>query len=98
MTKIQDNDPNYSYDMIPAWPNGYPAGIRFFQHFPGVYCKQCGQLFALYSYSVYQPNGLDENHKPYYNSCFACYETEEQHKAREQATQELIKQGHELYG
>jgi len=98
MTRIQDNDPNYSYDMIPAWPDGYPAGTRFFQHCPGVYCKHCGNVYALYSYSLCQPHGLDENHKPYYNYCFLCNETEEEREKRNQDTEELIRQGRELRG
>jgi len=85
------------YDTIPAWPNGY-SPHQFFQHFPGVYCKQCGKVFALYSYSICQPHGLDENHKPYYNSCFLCYETKDQARLREEATEKLRRQGQELRG
>jgi hypothetical protein len=54
------------YDEIKSIENG------FFQNFPGVYCKKCGETFALYSYSAMQPNGVDENLKPFYNSCFKC--------------------------
>ncbi len=41
----------------------------FFQNFPGVYCKNCGNIFALYSYSATQPHGDDENGKPFYTRC-----------------------------
>jgi hypothetical protein len=54
------------YDEIRPIENG------FFQNFPGVYCKKCGKTFALYSYSAMQPHGVDENSKPFYNSCFKC--------------------------
>lgn len=47
---------------------------KFFQNFPGAYCKNCGHTFALYSYSMHRPNGFDENKKPFYNSCFECKE------------------------
>lgn len=59
------------YDLIPALP---AATGGFFQHIPGVYCKNCGETFALYSYSVHQPDtdARDENGKPYYNECFKC--------------------------
>lgn len=60
------------YDLIPGWPDGYQVLPRFFQHLPGVYCRGCKSTYALYSYSVRQPDGLDENKKPYYESCFKC--------------------------
>ena len=40
-----------------------------FRLFPGAYCKNCGETFALYSYSMFQPNGIDENGKAFYNKC-----------------------------
>ena len=39
---------------------------------PGVYCKNCGEVFALYAFSLDQPEGIDENGRPYYKSCFKC--------------------------
>jgi hypothetical protein len=54
------------YDKIAPIEDG------FFQHFPGVYCNNCGETSALYSYSMFQPVGVDENNKPYYDSCFKC--------------------------
>jgi hypothetical protein len=65
MTKIQDHNPNYNYEMIPSWLGGYPVPPPFFQHSPGVYCKHCGEIYALYSYSLFQPDGVDEQSKPY---------------------------------
>lgn len=57
------------YDEIQPLPK--EGG--FFQHFPGVYCKRCGRVFALYSYSLIQPvYGVDENGKPYYENCLFC--------------------------
>lgn len=56
------------YNKIPALKEG------FFQHIPGVYCNNCGEVFALYSYSAHPPSGTDENGKPYYNNCFKCDE------------------------
>lgn len=56
------------YNQIKSLP---PEG-GFFQHFPGVYCKKCGEIFALYLYSAHLPNGVDENGKPYYESCLMC--------------------------
>lgn len=53
------------YDKIPqVKQNG-----EFFQAMPGIYCENCGHDFALYSYSFYQPDGLDENNKPFYKKC-----------------------------
>lgn len=54
------------YDKMLPRENG------FFQHFPGCYCNNCGETFALYSYSAMQPKNVDENKIPYYNSCFKC--------------------------
>lgn len=51
-----------------------PIEDGFFQHFPGIYCRNCGRDFALYSYSAYQPDGIDDNQKPYYNRCSHCPE------------------------
>jgi len=57
-----------TYHSIKPMPkDGSP-----FQNFPGVYCRRCGETFALYSYSAYQPDGVDGNDKPYYDSCFKC--------------------------
>lgn len=44
----------------------------FFMHLPGVYCRNCGETYALYSFSTEKPDGTDENRKPYYNGCFKC--------------------------
>jgi len=52
------------YDRIPPVPES-----GFFQHFPGIYCQNCGRDFALYSYSALSPDGLDEEGKPFYNLC-----------------------------
>lgn len=49
-----------------------PVEGGWFMNFPGVYCKNCGEIFALYSFSGNQPHGIDENKKPYYNSCPMC--------------------------
>lgn len=53
------------YNAIKPLP---PKG-EFFQHFPGVYCQNCGEDFALYSYSIFQPLEIDENNKPFYKCC-----------------------------
>ncbi len=58
------------YNKIPPIKNE-----GFYQNFPGVYCKTCGQTFALYSYSAYQPDGIDENNKPFYVKCALCNKT-----------------------
>lgn len=55
-----------NYNEIKEMSNGD------FRHFPGVYCKNCGETFALYSYSLIQPDGIDDNLKPFYNDCFRC--------------------------
>ena len=47
-----------------------PANGGFFLNFPGVYCKTCGGVYALYSYSAHQPDGIDDHGKPYYTRCF----------------------------
>ena len=52
-----------------------PKEGGFFQNFPGVYCQKCGKDFALYSYSAYQPDGVDENGKPFYRECCLCCKT-----------------------
>lgn len=39
---------------------------------PGVYCRNCGNTFALYQWSFHKPDGFDENGKFYYNKCFGC--------------------------
>lgn len=54
------------YDQIPT-----KANLKA-MNFPGVYCKKCGTSYALYSFSMFQPNGFDENDKAYYDWCFAC--------------------------
>lgn len=58
-----------SGNIIERYNEIKPIGTGFFQNFPGVYCKTCGRSFALYSYSVPQPDGIDENSKPFYNKC-----------------------------
>ena len=37
-----------------------------------VYCKKCGYVFALYSYSLIQPHGYDSEGKPFYKYCCFC--------------------------
>jgi len=54
------------YDSLPARDKMGPVNI------PGVYCQGCGETFALYRYSVLQPDGFDENGKAYYRACFNC--------------------------
>jgi hypothetical protein len=49
-----------------------PEEGGFYMNFPGVYCQSCGQVFALYSYSAYRPDGIDENKKPFYKKCGLC--------------------------
>lgn len=65
MTVPPKVDPE-KYAQIPPRPPG------FFQHFPGIYCRACGQVFALYSYSGHPPDGDDENGKPFYTVCLLC--------------------------
>lgn len=60
--------PKDRYDLIPPVEDGQ----GFFQHLPGIYCRNCGCDFALYSYSADAPHGYDENRKPFYNTCFKC--------------------------
>ena len=55
---------HYKIEDIQPLPKG-----GFFQLFPGVYCKACGEIFALYSYSVMQPDGVDEDGRAFYNTC-----------------------------
>lgn len=59
-------------NVIERYNEIRPMGNGFFQNFSGVYCKNCGETFALYSYSAMQPQGVDENSKPFYNNCFKC--------------------------
>lgn len=59
--------PKEIYDKIPELPES-----GFYMHFGGVYCRNCGETFALYSYSAIRPSGIDENRKPYYSQCFKC--------------------------
>jgi hypothetical protein len=49
-----------------------PEEGEHFMHLPGVYCKNCGEIFALYSYSAHKPDGIDHNRKPFYNKCYFC--------------------------
>jgi hypothetical protein len=63
--------PQEIYETIP--PN--PDYTKEFMNLPGVYCQGCGSTFALYSFSFIPPNGLDENGKPFYHSCFKCEKT-----------------------
>lgn len=60
--------PKEEYDAIPKMPR---TGVVF-AHIPGVYCKGCGRTFALYSYSMCPPAGIDEEGKPFYTSCMDC--------------------------
>ena len=57
-----------AYDSVKP----LPEKGEFFQNFAGVYCKNCGETFALYSYSVFKPHGVDENNKPFYKNCVMC--------------------------
>ncbi len=59
-----------NYNLIPSMT--YEKYNGFFQHLPGIYCWNCGETFALYSYSAMQPHGFDPNGKPFYYSCFKC--------------------------
>lgn len=43
---------------------------------PGIYCKNCGASFALYSFSIAQAHGFDENDKAFYEFCPSCPKTE----------------------
>ncbi len=54
------------YDKIPAASELGPINV------PGCYCINCGELFALYSFSIHQPMNKDENGKLYYENCFLC--------------------------
>lgn len=55
-----------NYNEIPMLDQLGPINI------PGIYCKNCGETFALYSYSMMPMDGVDENNKPIYNKCFIC--------------------------
>jgi hypothetical protein len=61
------------YALIPP----LPEEGKFFMHFPGVYCKNCGKDFALYNYGA-KPDGIDWNKKPFYSKCPLCPEDESQ--------------------
>jgi hypothetical protein len=61
------NKPKYTYENIPP----LYADDKFYMNMPGIYCKKCGEIFALYFYSN-PPDGLDENGKPFYNDCTIC--------------------------
>ena len=56
------------YDKIPTWEEFRKAKVAV----PGIYCQKCGTTFALYSWSMMGPHGLDENKKPFYKNCFEC--------------------------
>lgn len=49
-----------------------PEEGGFYQNLPGVYCQKCGETFALYSYSLHQPDGVDAKGKPFYRECSFC--------------------------
>lgn len=55
-----------NYDNIPTFEK--LKGINI----PGCYCENCGQTFALYSYSSIKPTKIDENKKFYYDFCHLC--------------------------
>lgn len=44
----------------------------FYQLFPGVYCKDCESVFALYSYSAHKHDGIDDKGRAFYNKCYMC--------------------------
>lgn len=54
------------YDQI------WPAEQQGFINMPGVYCRHCSQVFALYEFSIDQPDGMDDQGKPYYDRCRLC--------------------------
>lgn len=58
--------PDEKYALIPTRKTMGAINI------PGIYCKGCGDTFALYSYSVFQADGYDENDKPFYEKCLTC--------------------------
>ena len=62
--------PQEIYDQIPQLT--HKDLTAFFQRIPGCYCINCGEVFALYSYSAVMPRYKDENGKPYYKTCFMC--------------------------
>lgn len=66
-------DPD-KYLAIPPLSAAEKEGC-FFQHFPGVYCVNCGDTFALYSYSAPVPDGVDGAGKPFYRKCLTCLRT-----------------------
>lgn len=55
------------YDEIPNYKECKSSVMM-----PGVYCKNCGNTFALYAWSFHKPDGADENDKFFYNKCFGC--------------------------
>jgi hypothetical protein len=54
------------YAALPAKSQMGPINI------PGAYCQGCGATMALYSYSMIQPEGYDENDKAFYKTCPEC--------------------------
>ncbi len=58
--------PEVYNQILPLPPNG-----EHFIHFPGCYCRGCGEVFALYSFSMIVC-GVDEEGKPYINKCYNC--------------------------
>ena len=62
--------PREIYDQIPPLsPDDYKAG---FIRYPGIYCINCGDVSALYSYCGAAPAGFDENGKPFLARCIRC--------------------------
>lgn len=50
--------------MIPP-----PTTGEFFVAMNSCYCNQCGRTFALYSFSAWKPEKVDERGVPYYECC-----------------------------
>lgn len=61
------NNRNISEEIYAKIPKK-PADGEFYQLFPGCYCANCGDTFAMYSYGI-QPSSLDENGKAYFKYC-----------------------------
>ena len=58
-----------AYEAIPGFAIDIPS---FFMHIPGIYCINCKEVFALYSFSAGPPDGFDRWGKPIYFKCDWC--------------------------
>ena len=72
--KIQDDERRAANGAVIEKYNEIPsiAGQEYYMNIPGVYCQNCGDVSALYSFSGFQPDNIDENGKPYYDKCLIC--------------------------